>query len=140
MSSEPFDRRMHHTGFVVASISGAIAGFCESLGGAGWTQTWEDPEQRVRVAFIFGKEAGPSVELVEPVGEKSPVRAFLERGGGLHHICYEVADLEAELRRAAECGATIIRKPRPAVAFEGRRIAWILTRERLLVEFLEAAL
>ena len=56
---------------------------------------------------------------------------------GLHHLCYEVNDLEAELETARSHGGIVVRKPVPAVAFGGRRIAWVFTRYKLLVEFLE---
>ena len=82
--------RFHHTGFVVASIAAAIESFCRSVGGSHWSETWHDPLQRVRVAFIYpSRPSDPSIELVEPAGPGSPVESFLERGGGLHHICYE---------------------------------------------------
>ncbi len=80
------------------------------------------------------------MELVEPAGEQSPVRAFLENGGGLHHICYEVADCEKALAAMRQRGAMIVRRTKPAVAFGGRGIAWLLTAEKLLVELLETTL
>ena len=130
--------KMHHTGFVVASISDVIESFCRSVRGTGWSQTWQDPIQRVRVAFIYPAGPGdPSIELVEPADEKAPVQKFLERGGGLHHVCYEVHNIAAEVAAATSRGLTVIRRPQPAVAFGGRRIAWVLTKEKLLVEYLE---
>jgi methylmalonyl-CoA/ethylmalonyl-CoA epimerase len=50
---------------------------------------------------------------------------------------YEVDDLEGQMSAMKSRGALIMRRPKPAVAFEGRRIAWMLTREKLLVELLE---
>ena len=82
----------------------------------------------------------PQIELVEPAGEDSPVLRFLEQGGGLHHVCYEVADLEEQLVEFRSRGAVIARRPKPAVAFGGRRIAWVITAEKLLVELLEEKL
>ena len=130
--------RMHHSGFVVPSISAVIESLCLATRGTGWSQTWHDPVQRVRVAFIYPANAGdPSIELVEPADEKAPVYKFLERGGGLHHLCYEVESLKVELTAAPDRGLTIIRRPQPAVAFQGRHIAWVITKEMLLIEFLE---
>ena len=80
----------------------------------------------------------PSIELVEPADQKGPVHRFLERGGGLHHVCYEVQDLTGELAAAIARGVTVIRRPQPAAAFDGRLIAWVVTKENLLVEYLEA--
>ena len=129
---------LHHIGFVVASIEPAMEGFVRSLG-ATWDQrVFEDPMQKVKVAFLSTRPGEPQIELVEPVGDASPVQKFLrEKGGGLHHFCYETNDLDAELKRFRSRSAILVRNPVPAVAFNGRRIAWILTREKLLVELLE---
>jgi len=92
----------------------------------------------VRVSFFGGRNGtDPLIELVEPGADDSPVTRFLERGGGLHHLCYEVDDLEGHLEFCKSVGNKIIKPPAPAVAFGGRRIAWAVTRKRLLVEFLE---
>jgi methylmalonyl-CoA/ethylmalonyl-CoA epimerase len=64
---------------------------------------------------------------------------FLKRGGGLHHLCYEIDDLEDQLALSRAQGGLVVRQPLPAVAFEGRRIAWVYTRNKLLVEYLERA-
>ncbi|MGB7762203.1 MAG: VOC family protein [Bryobacteraceae bacterium] len=132
-------RTLHHIGFVVASIPSTLDGFIRSLGASWDQQVFEDPYQKVKVAFLSTGAAEPQIELVEPVGEDSPVRRFLaQKGGGLHHFCYQTDDLEAELQLMRSRRAILVRKPTPAVAFGGRRIAWMLTREKLLVEFLES--
>jgi methylmalonyl-CoA/ethylmalonyl-CoA epimerase len=134
----PRDPRLHHIGFVASSIQGSAQSFAHSLGA-----TWDgnivfDPLQKVRVTFLKGRNAaGPLIELVEPSEPNSPVSRFLERGGGLHHLCYEVEDIESHLRYCKSVGTIVIRPLVPAVAFGGRRIAWAVTKQRLLVEFLE---
>lgn len=132
--------RLHHVGFVVASILHEVDGFARSVS-AVWDQAiFFDPQQKARVAFL--KPHCPTdvlIELVEAAGEGSPVLQFLQKGGGLHHLCYEVSDLEAHLEQMRVAGAVIVKRPRPAAAFGNRRIAWTVTRERLLVEFLERA-
>ncbi|HEY6445193.1 MAG TPA: VOC family protein [Acidobacteriaceae bacterium] len=138
-SCPPAPIRFHHVGFVVASIEEGAASFGASLGA-----TWDgnvvyDPLQKVRVTFLRTHAEDATIELVEPGDPDSPVSRFLSRGGGLHHLCYEVPDLEAHLAFSKSVGAIIIRPPVPAVAFGGRRIAWALTKKRLLVEFLEAS-
>lgn len=129
--------RLHHVGFVVASIEISIQGFANSLGVTWAGEISEDPHQRVKVAFITVRGQDAQVELVEPVGPDSPVREFLQRGGGLHHVCYEVDDLDRELANFRARRALIAKRPKPAVAFAGRRIAWVLTAEKLLIELLE---
>ena len=130
--------RLHHMGFVVADIAAAMPGFLRSLGATWDSQIFADPNQKVKVAFLTIRADDPLVELVEPDGNDSPVLRFLnEKGGGLHHACYEVRNLEQELSDFRGRGSLIVKRPKPAVAFQGRRIAWVLTPEKFLVELLE---
>ena len=129
--------RLHHVGFVVSNIESAREDFARSLNACSKSEIFHDPIQRVKVTFLSTQESDSQIELVEPASDDSPVRAFLERGGGLHHLCYEVEDCEAALASIRERRGMIVRRPRPAVAFEGRKIAWALTAEKLLIEFLE---
>ncbi len=129
---------LHHIGFVVSSIVPAMEGFVRSLNASWDRNVFEDPAQKVKVAFLSTRAGEPQIELVEPVGDSSPVQKFLrEKGGGLHHFCYETDQLEEELRSFRSRRAILVRHPIPAVAFDGRRIAWVLTRENLLIELLE---
>jgi methylmalonyl-CoA/ethylmalonyl-CoA epimerase len=145
MSNEPLGNppppdhlKLHHIGFVVLSIQESAESFACSLGA-----TWDgnivfDPLQKVRVTFFQGHNpTDPLIELVEPGEPESPVSRFLGRGGGLHHLCYEVKDLDSHLEFCRSVGTTIIRPPVPAAAFDGRRIAWAITRKKLLIEYLE---
>ncbi|MGB7437328.1 MAG: VOC family protein [Candidatus Acidiferrum sp.] len=134
----PDDPKLHHIGFVVSSIQENAESFAQSLGGLWDGKIIFDPTQKVRVSFLQGRNAAdPLIELVEPGGPESPVSRFLERGGGLHHVCYEVDDLGAHLTFCKSVGTIIIRQPVSAVAFGGRRIAWGITKKKLLMEFLE---
>lgn len=131
--------RLHHVGFVLDSIQENAKPLALSLGA-----TWDghiiyDPIQKVRVSFLRGTSPFEAmIELVEPVGVDSPVAALLKRGGGLHHLCYEIEDLDAYLVFCKSMKMSVLRKPTPAVAFDGRRIAWVLGKKRLLIEYLES--
>jgi methylmalonyl-CoA/ethylmalonyl-CoA epimerase len=132
--------RLHHIGYVVPRISDAAPRFIASL-----QMTWDgivfhDPAQTVRVTFLRHTSAEePMIELVEPASPQSRVNSFLKRGGGLHHLCYDTDSLSSQLQVVLAAGAVLVLEPTPAVAFSGRKIAWIYTRERLLVEYLERA-
>jgi methylmalonyl-CoA/ethylmalonyl-CoA epimerase len=133
--------RLHHMGFVVADIAAAMPAFSKSMAAEWDGKIFEDPLQKAKVAFMTTRPGDARIELVQPMGEGSPVARFLqERGGGMHHLCYEVADLEAELTAFRSRGAAIASRPKPAVAFNGRRIAWVITAEKFLVELLEEKL
>ena len=130
---------LHHLGFVVASIS-AVADEFALFTSASWDrQIIYDPVQEVRASFFIAVDGrNPVFELVEPAGEASQVSNFLRKNrGGLHHVCYEVDNLESALQEARRVGLVIVSAPAPAVAFGGRRIAWVCSQNRLLMEFLE---
>lgn len=127
---------LHHVGFVVESINNTAEGFALSLGTTWDGKIFEDHLQRVKVTFLVSGK-GASLELVEPCGMNSPAASFGRRGGGLHHVCYEVPALDEQLRAARSSGGIVVKPPLPAVAFEGRRIAWVFTRYKLLIEYLE---
>jgi len=129
---------IHHVGFAVASIKEVGPHFANSLGVRWNGEIIHDPLQEARVTFLrcAGAES-PALELVEPASETSPLHNFLRKGGGLHHVCYEVDSLEAQLQMSRSAGGLMVKPPLPAVAFGGRLIAWVYTRERLLVEYLE---
>jgi methylmalonyl-CoA/ethylmalonyl-CoA epimerase len=131
--------RLHHVGYVVRSITEVADRFAQSVA-ASWDQKiFQDPLQDAKVTFLAAiVQEFPLVELVEPVSEGSPVANFLKRGGGLHHLCYEVESLDKHLEFSRTIGGKIVRPPLPAVAFDGRRIAWVYTKDRLLLEFLDA--
>jgi methylmalonyl-CoA/ethylmalonyl-CoA epimerase len=130
--------RLHHVAFVVPSIPEAAEHLTRSL-----SCVWDErivhiPEQTVWVSFVRRLTPDePLFELVQPEDAKSRVAAFLKHGGGLHHLCYEVEDLQAEVKNAASAGSIIVQKPAPAMAFGGRRVVWAYTRDRLLLEYLE---
>lgn len=132
--------RLHHVGFVVSSIQQEVAGFQKSLA-ASWNGTvFHDPQQKVRVTFLSTRHPEDAqIELVEPAAEDSPVIKFAQKGGGLHHLCYEVPDLDGAIEQAREQKAVVVKRPHPAMAFEGRRIAWVMTAQKLLLEYLEQA-
>ncbi len=131
------DVHLHHVGFVVPEIASAVTRFAASVGA-----TWDgaiihDPIQKVKVTFLATSASDAQIELVEPAAPDAPVVAFLKKGGGLHHLCYDVPDLLGHLSYVRKQGAMVVKAPVPAVAFAGRRIAWVLTKEKLLVEYLE---
>jgi methylmalonyl-CoA/ethylmalonyl-CoA epimerase len=130
--------RLHHVGYVVGDIGKAAAGFMGSVGAHWDGKIVADPLQGARVSFLTLRPEDAQIELVEPDSPEAPVARFLrERGEGLHHLCYEVSDLTKTLQRMRAAGSLLARPPKPAAAFGGRKIAWLLTSEKLLVELLE---
>jgi methylmalonyl-CoA/ethylmalonyl-CoA epimerase len=115
-----------------------IANLAESLG-AYWDETiFHDPLQKAKVTFLrTSSPKGAVIELEEPAAKESPAAQFLRKGGGLHHLCYEVDDLDARLNPARLKGAMVVRRPLPTVTFANRWIAWVLTKQKLFLAYLE---
>ena len=128
---------LHHIGYVVPSIAEGLARWSATLSAVSVSEPFNDEIQRARVLFLKFASGGATLELVEPLPGDSPVARFLQKGGGLHHLCFEVDDLEKQIRHMKAHRALLIRPPKPAVAFGGRHIAWMMTRDKLLVEYLE---
>ncbi len=130
---------VHHLGFVVRSISAVARQFAMQMSATWNGKIIHDPLQQVLVSFFSPADArNPTFELVEPAGLHSPVSTFLAKNrGGLHHVCYEVDGLEETLQAARRSGFVVVSPATPAAAFEGRRIAWICSKNRLLMELLE---
>jgi methylmalonyl-CoA/ethylmalonyl-CoA epimerase len=129
--------RLHHVGVVVNSVVDSGKLYAEQLGMRALGPAVHDPLQRVIVQFWAQEGDSTSVELIEPVGEDSPVAAFLGKGGGMAHLCYEVDDLDRTLKDVQHKGAILISGPVPAAAFEQRRIAFVLLRGIGITEYLE---
>jgi methylmalonyl-CoA/ethylmalonyl-CoA epimerase len=126
--------RLHHIGYVVASMSGGIRRFQDD-GGELVVGPTEDPLLRVVCALLRLPE-GTDVELVAPHPEGgAPLTARLQRGGGLDHLCFWVEDLEASLARETERDALLLVPPTYAVTFDST-VAFVQRRSGLVVELM----
>ena len=124
----------HHVGIVVRDLSVSIPIFKDLFGYELTSGPFDDPIQNVSVCFLGRGGVDPAIELVAPLGPKSPVDAVLKKGGGTYHLCYEVPDMHAAIEHLREKGSFLLSGPVPAVAFEMREIAWLMTEANLLVE------
>jgi methylmalonyl-CoA/ethylmalonyl-CoA epimerase len=131
--------RFHHVGYAVADINRYFTDFFLPLfAPVRVSPIYEDPIQRVRVLFAE-VSSGTLIELVEPLDEASPVTRFIgDARGGLYHLCYEVEDLDAAVKRFRKHRCLPLAPPAPAVAFGGRRIVFLMTPQRDLIELVEA--
>lgn len=99
-------KRISHIGIAVTSIDEAVPFYRDVLGMT-FEGTEEVAEQKVKVAFFAVGES--RIELLEPTADDSPVAKFLEKNGpGVHHLAYEVADLEQRLAQLREQGVRLI--------------------------------
>ena len=127
----------HHVGIAVRDLSAAIPIYKSLFGYELKSGPYNDPIQKVSVCFISRGTGDPMLELVAPLGSESPIDRVLKKGGGTYHICYEVQDMNAAISHLTEQGSFLISGPVPAVAFEMRDIAWLMTEVGLLVELVQ---
>lgn len=114
--------KLEHIGIATPHLDEALKFWRDALG-LELVQTEEVAEQGVRVAMLPVGE--PSVELLEPTSETSPVAKFLaKRGAGIHHIAVRVDDIRATLQRLKEQGARLIDES-PRVGAGGCLVAFI---------------
>ena len=131
--------KFDHMGVAVQDIHAAILVYQDLFGYKLLSGPYDDPQQQATVAFLgLGEPHEFVVELIAPLGKGSHVARLLEKGGGAYHVCYEVADIERTLTDLRSMRCLIVREPAPAVAYQGRRIAWIMLPTRQLMELVES--
>ena len=115
-------KRIDHVAIIVRNIEQALVFYRDTLG-IPPSEIKEVPTEQVRIAFLpMGGPGGSEIELIEPTTLDSSLARFLEkRGEGLHHICLEVADIDAALAEMQQKGALVLDK-QPRIAAEGRAI------------------
>ncbi|MDS4068009.1 MAG: VOC family protein [Candidatus Competibacter sp.] len=129
---------LHHIGFLVKDVSLAASDFVSRLGYVVDSEVIEDSVQTACVQFLRQPGANNWLELIMPNGPHSKLLGALQKGGGLHHLCYEVEDIARACEHMRSRSMLMIARPVPAVAFPGRRIAWFMDRSNFLLELLEA--
>ena len=128
---------LHHVGIAVRDIPEASIAYTDRLGYVPHSGVIHDPEQTANVQFFRLSGDPVLVELVSPAGPASKLSAAVAKGGGLHHLCYATDDIDRACQELQLLGLTVIHRPTPAVAFGGRRIAWLAGRDRMLTELVE---
>ena len=99
-------RGIHHLGFAVEDLDEAVTTY-ERIFGARLQHRETVPDQGVEAAFL--RVGDGRVELLASLGEETPVGKFLtERGPGMHHVAYEVADVRAAIGELAEQGVELV--------------------------------
>lgn len=128
-----------HIGLFVRDLDAGRACLSALLPVTGWTMPVDDPAIHVRIQF--GTDAsGVRYELVAPFGDPSPVTESLGAGVNiLNHVAYRVTGIDDEITRLRRQRCIPTGAPRPAVAFAGRRVVFLLTPLRFIIELIEDA-
>lgn len=116
--------RLNHVAIAVADLDVACERYRTALG-ASVGETQALPEHGVTVAFI--ELPNTKIELLEPLGDGSPIAAFLEKNpsGGIHHVCYEVDDILVARDRLSAEGARIIGDGTPKTGAHGKPVLFL---------------
>ena len=130
--------RLNHIGIAVPSIEEAANTYRNLYGATDITAPFDIAEQSVRVCFV--NLPNSQIELIEPLGETSPIWNFLKANprGGQHHVCFEVADIweaKAEMERR---GAKVLNEPR--IGAHGTLIIFVHPKDShgVLIELMES--
>lgn len=127
---------LDHIAIAVRSVDAAAARLSTVLGYRPRTSKVTNTRQRVTVLFL-SRAGSPDLKLIEPADEESPLREFLKRGEGLHHICFKVADVAAACDDLVGKGARVLAAPQPGEAFDDHLIAFLYLGLGLNVEVID---
>ena len=139
--------KLHHVGLVAQSIS-ELTELFRDLGLTDVTQPETDPIQKVAASFVAASKGQDIyIELLEPLGDDSPITNFLkEGGGGLHHLCFEVDDIDAIASELMQKGFQMVCPPVECTGYDktfrrehaqASKIAFFLLPNKILIELLQ---
>jgi methylmalonyl-CoA/ethylmalonyl-CoA epimerase len=116
--------RLNHVALAVPDLAAATAAYRDTLG-ARVTAPQALPEHGVTVVFV--DVGNTKIELLEPLGEDSPIAAFLEKNpsGGMHHVCYEVDDILAARDHLKASGARVLGDADPKIGAHGKPVLFL---------------
>jgi len=131
--------RLNHVAIAVPNLEAAVQVYRDRLG-AVVSAPVDLPEHGVTTVFVTLPNT--KIELLGALGADSPIAKFLERNpeGGIHHICYEVEDIEAAIARLAAEGARILGEGRAKIGAHGKPVVFLHPKDFLgtLIELEQA--
>ncbi|MDZ4322318.1 MAG: methylmalonyl-CoA epimerase [Phenylobacterium sp.] len=131
--------KLNHVGVATPSIDAAVAHYRDVLGATSITEKWAMEEQGVWVCFV--NLPNSQIELIEPLGENSPLKGFLAKNpaGGQHHVCFEVEDILAARDEMRAKGATVLGTGEPRIGAHGTPVIFVHPKDMggVLIELME---
>ena len=117
-----FTLKLHHIGLVVQNINVSLGEIANFLSFESISLPTIIGSQKVNICFL--KTNNVYIELIEPTEENSPITNFAKEGGGFHHLCFEVDNIQQEIKKMVKNGAHLIVPP--VKGFEDRLIAFLM--------------
>ncbi len=136
MTKLPGTLRFHHIGVACRSIAFERRGW-EILGYRQEGEPFSDPLQGISGLFMSGP--GPRMELLEPLSGAETLSPFLKAGIKMYHQAYETHDLKADMETLRNMRAKVVSPPKPAIAFNGRHVTFLILPNSLIIELIEMA-
>jgi methylmalonyl-CoA/ethylmalonyl-CoA epimerase len=125
-----------HLGVVVRNLEKATKHWEKVFGYSQLTEPVINSRQKVRVVFL-SKDNSLLIKLVEPIDKSSSVYEMARKGGGLHHLCFKVDDLNKKIVELKGLGLRVLAGPEPGEAFECEEIAFLYGKQGLNVELID---
>lgn len=129
--------RLNHVGVATLSIEASITHWRDVMGATTIHDPFDLPAQGVRVCFV--DTPNTQIELIEPLGEASPIHGFLAKNpaGGQHHVCFEVPDIHVAKAEMEAKGAKVLGEPR--IGAHGTPVIFVHPKDMggVLVELME---
>ena len=117
-----FTLKLHHIGLVVQNINESLGEIANFLSFESTSLPTIIGSQKVNICFL--KTNNVYIELIEPTEENTPITNFAKEGGGFHHLCFEVDDIQQEIDRMVKNGAHLV--VAPVKGFEDRLLAFLM--------------
>ena len=116
--------RLNHVAIAVPDLAAAARQY-EAVLGAKVSAPVDEPDHGVTVVFV--ELPNTKIELLQPLGEDSPIQTFLERNrsGGMHHVCYEVEDIYAARDRLVGEGARVLGNGEPKIGAHNKPVLFL---------------
>ena len=114
--------KLHHIGIVVQNINESLGEISNFLSFEATSLPTLVGSQKVNICFL--KTNSVYIELIEPADPDSPITSFVKDGGGFHHLCFEVDDIQQEIDKMVKNGAHLV--VAPVKGFEDRLIAFLM--------------
>ncbi len=114
--------KLHHIGIVVQNINESLGEISNFLSFESTSLPTLVGSQKVNICFL--KTNSVYIELIEPADPDSPIISFVKEGGGFHHLCFEVDDIQQEIDKMVKKGARLV--VAPVKGFEDRVIAFLM--------------
>jgi len=132
--------RLNHVGVATPDVEAAAKVYAELYGATQRSEPLDLPHLGVKVVFV--QLPNMEIELIEPSGDNSPMRKFLENNpkGGQHHMCFEVEDIIAARDAMRERGVTVLGTGEPYIGAHGEPVIFVHPRDTggVLVELMQA--